>query len=170
MQSVRRQEHDFWLHSLNNSFGWEYKLRSSLHTSIPFHRLQRSWHSSPGWVNAGNKNTPSMHYPQRWKVTTSVAGLKQTNKQTTTTPSPPPPPSYWHKNVIKNGESQRVATSVAGLKQTNKQTTTTPPPPPPHCHIGKKMSSKMANPRDVAGNAKELFFFKEEEKWKHSTL
>ena len=28
------------------------------------------------WVNAGNKNTPSMHHPQRQNVTTSIAGLK----------------------------------------------------------------------------------------------
>ena len=27
-------------------------------------------------VNAGNKNTPSMHHPRRWNVTTSMVGLK----------------------------------------------------------------------------------------------
>ena len=35
-------------------------------------------------MNAGNKNTPSMHRPQRRNVTTPTAGLKQTNKQTVT--------------------------------------------------------------------------------------
>ena len=35
-----------------NSFGWEYKLRS-VHTCTPWHRLKRSWHSCPdGWMLA----------------------------------------------------------------------------------------------------------------------
>ena len=47
-----------------------------MYTCLPSHRLKRSGHSCPRWVNAGNKNTPSMHNPQRWNVNTSMAGLK----------------------------------------------------------------------------------------------
>ena len=57
------------------SFGWEYKPRS-VDTCIPLLRLQRSWHSCPRQVNAGNKNTPSMHLPRKWNVTTSMVGLR----------------------------------------------------------------------------------------------
>ena len=36
-----------------------------MHTCISSHGLKRSWHSCPRRVNAGNKNTPSTHHPQR---------------------------------------------------------------------------------------------------------
>ena len=76
-----------------NSFGWEYKPRSSLRTYAFHHTLKRSWHSSPWRVNAGNKNTPSMHHPRRWNVTTSMIGLKN---------------CQICKNLtLKNGEPQR---------------------------------------------------------------
>ena len=45
------------------------------HTYIPSHRLKRSWHSCHRQVNAGNKNTPNMHYPWRLNVTTSMVGF-----------------------------------------------------------------------------------------------
>ena len=32
-------------------------------------------HQCPRRVNAGNKNTPSLHHPQRWNVTTYMVGL-----------------------------------------------------------------------------------------------
>ena len=32
-----------------------------MHTCIPLHRLKRSWHSCPRWVNASNESTPSLH-------------------------------------------------------------------------------------------------------------
>ena len=35
-----------------------------------------SWHSCPRLVYISNKNTPSMHHPGRWNVTTSMVGLK----------------------------------------------------------------------------------------------
>ena len=60
-----------------NSFGWEYKPKSSLHTCIPSHGLKRSWHLCSRRVNAGNKNTSSMHHPWRQNVTTSMVGLKK---------------------------------------------------------------------------------------------
>ena len=47
-----------------------------MHTCISSHRLKRSWHSCPRRVNAGNKNTPSMHHPWRRNVTTLMVGLK----------------------------------------------------------------------------------------------
>ena len=68
-------QHGFWLHSLENFFGWEYRSRSSLCTHA-FHRhgLKKPWFSCSRWVNAGNKNTPSMHHPWRWNVTMSMVG------------------------------------------------------------------------------------------------
>ena len=72
-----------------NSFGWEYKRRSSL--CIPLHRLKRLGHSCPRWVNAGNKNTPSTCHPRRWNVTTSMVGLGN---------------GYISKNLTQNGEPQ----------------------------------------------------------------
>ena len=48
-----------------------------MHTCIPSHGLQRSWRLCPRWVNAGNKNTPSVHHPRRWNGTTSMVGLKK---------------------------------------------------------------------------------------------
>ena len=77
---------------LQNSFGWEYKLRSSLCTHA-FHRAD-FWHSCRRRVNAGNKNTPSMHHPRRWNVTTSAVGLKN---------------GHIHKSLIPNGEPQRYS-------------------------------------------------------------
>ena len=47
-----------------------------MHTCISWHGLKRSWRSYPRQVNAGNKNTPSMHHLRRWNVTTSVVGLR----------------------------------------------------------------------------------------------
>ena len=40
------------------------------------HGLKRSLRSCPRRVNAGNKNTPSMHHPRRRNVTTLMVGLK----------------------------------------------------------------------------------------------
>ena len=40
-------------------------------------QTQKSWHSCPRRMNAGNKNTPSMHHPQRRNVTTSMVGIKK---------------------------------------------------------------------------------------------
>ena len=47
-----------------------------MHTCISLHGLKRSWRSCPRRVNAGNKNTPSMHHPWRQNVTTLMVGLK----------------------------------------------------------------------------------------------
>ena len=38
---------------------------------------KKSWHSCVRWVNAGNKNTPSMHHPWRQNVTTSMVLIKR---------------------------------------------------------------------------------------------
>ena len=75
-----------------NSLGWEYKPRSSLctHALHHTHTLKRSWHSCPRWVNAGNKNAPSMHLPWRWNVTISMVGFKKNG--------------HTCKNFTENGE------------------------------------------------------------------
>ena len=51
---------------------WENKPRSSL--CIPSHGLKWSWHSCPRQVNGGNKNTSTMHHPQKQNVTSSMVG------------------------------------------------------------------------------------------------
>ena len=60
-----------------NLFEWECKPRSSPYThAFHQHRLKRSWRSCPRRVNAGDKNTPSMHQSRRRIVTTSIVGLR----------------------------------------------------------------------------------------------
>ena len=44
---------------------------------IPLHKLKRSCHLCPRWVNVGNKTTPSMHHQWRWNMLTSMVGLKK---------------------------------------------------------------------------------------------
>ena len=63
-----------------------------MYTSIPLHGLKRSCHSRSRRVNADNKNTLSMHIPQRRNVTTFMVGLEN---------------GHMHKNLTKNGEAQR---------------------------------------------------------------
>ena len=48
-----------------------------MHSSILSQGLKRSWHSCPERVNAGYKNTPSMHHPRRRNVTSSMVGLRK---------------------------------------------------------------------------------------------
>ena len=67
----------------------------SAHICIPWHRLKRSWRSCPRRVNAGNKNTPSMHHPRRRNVATSIAGLINL--------------SHTQKSHPKNDETQRYS-------------------------------------------------------------
>ena len=45
-------------------------------------------------MNAGNKNTPSMHHPRRWNVTTSMVGLRN---------------GHICKILTKNGEPRGIA-------------------------------------------------------------
>ena len=66
---------------------------------------KRSRRSCPRRVNAGNKNTPSTHHPQRRNMTTLMVGLKN---------------GHIRKNLTqKSGELQRYSWG------------TSPPPPPP---------------------------------------
>ena len=66
-----------------------------MHTCILSHGLKRSWHLCPKRVNAGNKNTPSMHYPRRRSVTTSMVGFKKKGN--------------IRKNLTQNGKPQRYS-------------------------------------------------------------
>ena len=68
-------EHGFWLYSPKTLSDERYTEVESVHTCIPSHWLKRSWHSCPRQVNAGNKNTSSMHHRWRQNVTTSMVGL-----------------------------------------------------------------------------------------------
>ena len=66
----------FKLHSPQNSFGWEYKPRSSLCTHA-FHRTDSKdldAHVLDGWMPA--TKTLSTHHPRRRNVTTLMVGLK----------------------------------------------------------------------------------------------
>ena len=65
-----------------------------MHTCISSHGLKRSWRSCPRRVNAGNKNTPSTHHPQRRNVTTLMVGLKN---------------GQYAKISPKSGEPQRYS-------------------------------------------------------------
>ena len=65
-----------------------------MHACISSHELLRSWPPCARRVNAGNKNTPSMHHPRRQNVTTSMAGLKTVT---------------CAKNLTQNGEPQRYS-------------------------------------------------------------
>ena len=71
-------------------------------TCIPSHRLKRSWHSCPRWVNASNKNMTSMHHPQRPNVTTSMVGLKN---------------GHIRKNLTKSHEPQRYSWEDRGRRR-----------------------------------------------------
>ena len=73
-----------------------------MHTCIPSHGLKRCWHSCPRRVNAGNKNTPSMHHPWRRNVTTSMVGLKN---------------GHIRKNLTQNGESPRYSWGMQKKKK-----------------------------------------------------
>ena len=79
-----------------------------MHTCIPLHGLKWSWHSCPRYVNAGNKNIPSMYHLGRRSVTTSIVGLKN---------------GHIRKNVTQNGEPQR---SGWGMQKKKKGRTATP--------------------------------------------
>ena len=76
-------------------------------------------------LNAGNKNTPSMHHPRRLNVTNSMVGLK---KRTFT----------YGKNLIQNDEPQTYSWGTQKKKI------------PVNCHLSKSLSSMMT-PRVVAG-------------------
>ena len=80
-----------------------------MHTCIPSHGLKRSWHSCPRWVNAGNKNSLSMHNPRRRNVTASVVGLKN---------------GLICKNLTQNGGSQRYYSWGMRKKKKKKKKTT----------------------------------------------
>ena len=57
-------------------------------------------HSCLRRMNAGNKDIPSMHHPQRWNVTTSMVGLKN---------------GHMHKNLTQNGEGNAEKKEGSGL-------------------------------------------------------
>ena len=66
----------------------------SVDTCIPSQGLKRSW-SCPRRVNAGNKNTPSMHHPRRQNVTTSIVGINKNG--------------HTRKNLTQNNEPHKYS-------------------------------------------------------------
>ena len=96
-------KHGFWLPFSQNSFGWEYKPRSSLCTHA-FHNTESKDPDNHvlAWWNASNKNTPSMHHPWRWNVTISMVGLKN---------------GHIRKNLSQNDEPQRYSWGMQKMKK-----------------------------------------------------
>ena len=92
-------------------------------TCIPSRGVKRSWHLCPRRVNAGNKNTPSMHHPRRRNVTTSMVGLKN---------------GHVRKTLTQNGEPQRCTAGECRRRRSFASLVhpsfTPPPPPPSHPH------------------------------------
>ena len=92
-----------------NSFGWEYKPRSSLCTHA-FHRTDSKdpdVHVLDGWMPA-TKNTPSTHHPRRRNVTTLMVGLKKR--------------SHTQKSHPRVVNPRDIAGERKKTKKTNKQT------------------------------------------------
>ena len=89
-----------------NSFGWEYKPRSSLWTHA-LHYMDSKDLTCPTWMNASDNNTPSMHYARRWNVTTSMVGLRNGHIRKSLTQNGEPQRSSWGTLEKKNGEPQR---------------------------------------------------------------
>ena len=89
---------------LQDSFRWENKTRSSLCThAFPCTDSKDPEVPCPRQVNAGNKNTPSMHHPQRWNVTSSMIGLKKH--------------SHIGQNLTQDGEPQRYSWGLQKKKE-----------------------------------------------------
>ena len=110
-----------------------------MHTCIPSHGLKRSWRSCPRQVNAGNKNTSSMHHPQRRNVTTSMVGLKKkkkqnkTKNQTTYAKISPQMVNPWDVARDRRRKSRMVK---------------------PRDIAGECIEWRMVNPRDIAGECR----------------
>ena len=97
-----------------NSFGWEYKPRSSLCTQA-FHRIESKDHGIhvvDGWMTA--TKTPSMHHPRRLNMTTFMVGwIKRSNTQKFY-------PKWWIPEVYLGTQKKRkfvveVAECLHGL-------------------------------------------------------
>ena len=89
-----------------NSFGWEYKLRSSLCTHA-FHRTDSKdpdIHVLDGWMPA--TKTRSMRHPWRRNVITPMVGLKTVTRK---------------KNLTQNGEPQRYSLGTMKKKKKKKK-------------------------------------------------
>ena len=94
-----------------------------MYTCIPLHGLKRSWHSCPRRVNAGKKNTPSMHHPRRRNVITPGLNqpTNQPNKQKTQTKhktkQKKPQTNKQQKNLNKpNNNNERLHTQKSHPK------------------------------------------------------
>ena len=149
-----------------------------VHMCIPWHRLTRLWHSCPRWVNVGNKDTPSVHHPWRWNVTTSIAGLKNGHIDKNLTQNGEPQRYYWEHRRSRNISSKMVnprdlAWNVeeeeekshqsgeplrSGWEHKKKNLTQNGEPQRSTWEQGRrrrKISPKIVNHRDQAGNAEE---------------
>ena len=80
-----------------------------MHTCISSHGLKRSWRSCPRRVNAGNKNTPSTHHPQRRNVTTLMVGLKNSHAKISPQSGEPQRYSSGMHKTTKNKNKKKLA-------------------------------------------------------------
>ena len=95
-----------------------------MHTCIPSHGLKKSWYSCPSQVNAGNKNTPNMHHPWRWNVTTSVVWFKKMVTYTKISPKTVNP-----RDIAEEGRRRRrpwPSFKVTGVQESNNYCTNGP--------------------------------------------
>ena len=69
----------------------------SVHTCILLYGFERSWHSCPRWVKAGNKHTLSVHHTCRRTVTPSKSVIGFLKKD------------HIPENLTKNSEFQRYS-------------------------------------------------------------
>ena len=144
-----------------------------MHTCIPSHRLKISWHSCPRQVNAGNKNTPSMHHPRRQTVTTSMFGLKNAQIRKNLTKNGEPQRYSWERrrrrrrmvnprDLAGNAEEEEgewwTSEIYLGMQKKKKENGE----PQRYSWECRRRRSRMVNPRDISGNAETE---EEEEEW-----
>ena len=88
-----------------NSFGWEYKPRSSLCTRAFPRTDSKDSDICPRLVNAHSKNTPSMHHPWRWNVVTSMVGLQKTITYAKISPQ-----KWWTPEIQLGNKNKKIPT------------------------------------------------------------
>ena len=91
-----------------------------MHTCIPSHKFKRSWCSCSGWVNAGSKNTPSMHHPRRWNVTTPMVGIESSHRCKSLTQNGEPQISSWGTQKKKTCKFMQCCSPVYGNRPDTK--------------------------------------------------
>ena len=72
-------------------------------------------------MNAGNKNTPSIHHPQKWNVTTFIVGKKKKRPHDYLYGCIGKKNGHIHKQSHKNGEPTRKKKKKKKKKKSRKK-------------------------------------------------